>query len=231
VAKGDFGAAYVLYGGAFGGSTTPVTTPGTSAAEILIGGAGDDTLSGEGGADSIRGGAGNDALSVGDTGFRSVDGGGGRDSLGLAGAGLTLDLSDRTQAARITGIEAIDLTGTGDNTLTLDRLAVVNEVAPDGGSGHVLRVNGDTGDTVSFVDAQWVNDGTVGVGGITYERYVNGDAEVQVEQGVAVSFPSVSTWRRSLRRRASSSRATRRATMLAGASRRRATSTATASPT
>src|SRR4029079_7384843 len=136
-------------------------------------------------------GAGNDALSVGDTTFRNVDGGGGRDTLGLAGAGLTLDLSDRTQAARITGIEQIDLTGTGDNSLTLDRLAVLNEVAPDGGVGHVLRVNGDSGDTVSFAETQWANDGTLSVGGITYERYVNGDAEVQVEQGVAVSFPSV----------------------------------------
>ncbi|MCP4382235.1 MAG: hypothetical protein GY798_12625, partial [Hyphomicrobiales bacterium] len=34
----DAGEAYVLYGGAFGGSTTPVVTNGTGAAEMLIGG-------------------------------------------------------------------------------------------------------------------------------------------------------------------------------------------------
>jgi hypothetical protein len=47
------GEAYVLFGGAFGGSATPVMTTGSAAAEILIGGLGGDTLEGGGGADSI----------------------------------------------------------------------------------------------------------------------------------------------------------------------------------
>jgi hypothetical protein len=84
VATSDAGEAYVLYGGAFGGSNNPLSTTGTGSAEMLIGGLGDDTLSGGGGADSIRGGGGNDALSIGDLAFRSVDGGGGT---GHAGSG------------------------------------------------------------------------------------------------------------------------------------------------
>ena len=185
------GEAYVLFGGAFGGSTAPVILTGSSSAEMLIGGAGDDTLSGGGGADSIRGGAGDDMLSVGDLAFRSVDGGGGTDTLGLSGSGLTLDLTDRIQASKVTGIEAIDLTGTGDNTLILDRLAVLNEVAANEDGVHILTVDANAGDTVSFVEAEWTNAGTFVDGGVTYDRYVseNGDAEVRVEQDVAVSIP------------------------------------------
>ena len=37
----------------------------------------------------------------------NIDGGSGIDTLGLAGSGLALDLSSRTQAAKIAGVEAI----------------------------------------------------------------------------------------------------------------------------
>ena len=45
---------------------------------------------------------------------------------------------------------------------------------------HVLAVKGNAGDTVSFVDVQWVKVGTVVDGAITYNRYIDGNAEVRI---------------------------------------------------
>ena len=181
----------MVFGGAFGASDSPVTTTGTAAAEILIGGLGADTLTGGGGADVIRSGAGNDILSVSDVSFARIDGGSGTDTLALDGSGLTLDLTDRIKAAKIDGIERIDLTGSGNNTLTLDQLAVFNETPASGGGTHILTVEGNTGDGVTFTEAQWANAGTFAEAGGTFDRYVFGNAEVRVEQGVKVNFPSV----------------------------------------
>ncbi len=100
------------------GAGAPVTTTGTvTAAEILIGGRGNDVLAGGGGGDVFHAGAGNDRLSVANLAFRLVDGGAGTDTLALDGAGLTLDLTNPLVAAKLVGIERIDLTGTGNNTL------------------------------------------------------------------------------------------------------------------
>jgi hypothetical protein len=133
------GEACVVFGGAFGAGTTPVTTTDTAAAEILIGGLGADTLTGGGGADVFRGGAGDDRLVVGDAGFRSVDGGSGTDTLALGGAGITLDLT-ATPMPAIASIEAFDLTGTGNNTLVLGALEALGLAgAGDDGFGFSTR--------------------------------------------------------------------------------------------
>jgi hypothetical protein len=79
---------------------------------------------GRGGADVFYGEAGDDYIRVGDLNFQWVDGGAGRDTLGLGGKGLNLDLSSVN--GRINDIETIYLYGTGDNTLTLTALDVVN---------------------------------------------------------------------------------------------------------
>jgi hypothetical protein len=147
---GNAGEAYVLFGGAFGGGSAPVTTNGTAAAEILRGGAGNDSLSGGGGADVLRGGAGNDRLGVADSAFRSIDGGLGTDTLVLTGSGQTLDLT-AIGATRITGIERFDLTGTGNNTLVL---------RPDDVFG--LFGAGDAAWTFSALPAALVVDGNAG---------------------------------------------------------------------
>jgi len=189
------GEAYVLLGGAFGGTATrPIEMTGSVSAEILIGGAGDDRLTGGGGFDLIRGGAGNDTIEVADAGFRGVDGGGGTDTLVLGGSGLTLDLTDRTVAARIAGIERIDLGGPGGSVLNVVRPAVLAGGAVAGGM-HVVTVEGDVGDGVWLRDSPWRWLGTVVDGTISFDRYVSGNAEARIEQGVnvrqAYSLPSL----------------------------------------
>src|SRR5690606_5355414 len=93
IGVGTSNAAYVVFGGAFGASTTPVVAHGTGAAETLIGGLGNDTISGGGGLDAIRTGKGDDRITVPDLGFRAIDGGNGTDTLVLSGSGATFDFT------------------------------------------------------------------------------------------------------------------------------------------
>ncbi len=175
------GASYVVFGGAFGAT---VTTTGTSAAEMLIGGAGDDTLSGGGGADVFHGGAGDDRLTVANTTFRLADGGTGNDTLVLAGAGQSLNLADRQVAVRLQGIERIDLTGSGNNALTVNQRAVLDGLGAVAGGKHVLTIERNVGDTVTFADGAWSNIGSFTDAHGTFDRYVLGDAEVDLERDV-----------------------------------------------
>jgi hypothetical protein len=177
----DAGEAYIIYGSSFGGT---VVTNGTAAAEMLIGSTGNDTLTGGGGADSLRGGSGNDILAVSDMAFRKIDGGTGTDTLRLDGAGMTLSL-DTIAPSKIASIETINLTGTGNNSLTLDRLSVLDITEERSGRSSILTVNGNAGDSVSFGDAGWAYQGMTTVSGVNYARYTNGNAEVRVQDGVS----------------------------------------------
>ncbi len=188
VAEGN-GYASIIFGSAYGASTDPQSLAGSSAADQLIGGVGDDTIIGNGGADVLRGGAGNDRLVISDTGFMSVHGGRGTDTLALSGSGLTLNLTT-TPRPRIDSVESVDLTGAGDNTLVINRLAVQNltEVRADGVA--TVRVTGNAGDSVSLSDSGWTQGSDVTVDGVTYLTYTNGNARLLVQSGVSVSGPS-----------------------------------------
>ncbi|MBL8663054.1 MAG: hypothetical protein JNM29_09520, partial [Candidatus Odyssella sp.] len=114
---------------------------GTVAAETLIGGAGDDVIIGGGGADVLRGGAGDDVLAA-KAGFAEIRGGAGFDTFKFDDSGV-LDLS--LLAGKVTGIEQVDITGTGNVELKLtyqDLLTMTD-------SGHQLTILGDSGDKVS----------------------------------------------------------------------------------
>jgi len=176
------GRSYVVFGGAFGHSLAPVTTTGTAAAEILIGGRGADILTGKGGGDVFHAGAGNDRLVVADLTFRLADGGGGTDTLALSGAGLMLDLSNLLVAARLESIERIDLTGSGNNTLIVSLPGVLGGVGSVAGGKHILVVEGNAGDKVQFLESAWNKIETFTNVDGTFDRWVLGDAEVHVEQ-------------------------------------------------
>ena len=180
------GASYVVFGGAFGDSDTPVTTTGTAAAEMLIGGIGADVLTGGGGADLFRGGAGDDRLVVSDLAFREADGGSGTDTLALDGAGLVLDLTTALAAGKLEGIERVELTGSGANKLRIDGAAVLGGVGAASDGKHVLTVLGNAGDTVQFSEAGWTKTGFFDEGGIVFDRWELGSAIIDVQRGVGV---------------------------------------------
>jgi hypothetical protein len=154
------------------------TLTSTAASQTLIGGTGNDTLIGGGGADVLYGGSGDDtfvlnadnvaklAQGVIDGNLARIDGGSGIDTFKLDGAGIHLDLtaianqggSTPGSASRIESIERIDLTGSGNNTLTVG----LKDVLDMAGMNSFNNAN-------SWVDGTY-NLATGGAGGINPER-------------------------------------------------------------
>jgi Ca2+-binding RTX toxin-like protein len=153
---------------------------GTIGADILVGGLGNDTLSGGAGVDVLNGGAGDDVL-VYDGLDRRVDGGSGSDTLRLPGSGLTLDLT-AVSNLRFTGIERIDLTGTGSNALAL----TVGDLLDLSDSSNTLLVGGNAGDSVSSIGQGWTLDprGPVSIGAELYFRYTDAAARLLVDTDI-----------------------------------------------
>ena len=77
--------------------------------------------------------SGNDKITLASSSFSGVEGGDGSDKLTLGGAGWTLDAKSKSGSS-LTGIETIDITGTGDNTIKLDKDAVLD--ASDSAQTH-----------------------------------------------------------------------------------------------
>ena len=88
------------------------------------------------------------------------------DVLALDGDGLNLDLTKIKQNS-IQDIEIIDLTGNGDNILTLN----IHDVIDITNDNNIVRVSGESGDKV--VSAGWRDTGTDKVvdGIITYNVF------------------------------------------------------------
>ncbi len=183
---GDAGEAYVIFGKAMPGGTASVNTTGDTSAETLIGGAGNDNLTGGGGADVLRGGAGDDVLGVADTTFRRIDGGTGNDILRIDGSGITLDFTNLLPN-KVSGVELIDLTGSGANALELDirDLLDISDDTQDGTT--ILRVLGDADDAVRTADSGWIKGDNVNIGGQDFHQFDNGNARLLVDTDVDIN--------------------------------------------
>jgi inosine/xanthosine triphosphate pyrophosphatase family protein len=179
----DAGAVYVLYGRDFGnkvayqGGSGIDTLTGNAAANLLVGGQGNDVLNGGGGSDALRGGAGNDVF-VFDPLDRHIDGGSGVDTLRFAGAGQSLNLTV-IPSGRYENLEVIDLTGTGNNTLTLNALDVLQLST----SSNTLRVAGNAGDVLN-AGSGWTLAGAETIGGQAYVRYTQRGAVLLVDADI-----------------------------------------------
>ena len=180
------GAAYLLFGTDITGKVTQIgtdgddTLTGSGAADVIVTGTGDDSLFGVGGADVLKGGAGDDLISIGDSNFRRIDGGAGDDTLSIFSTGFTLDLpaiGDET----IRGIENVDLSGLGANTLTV----AISDVAAMSDTGTLTVESLDGNDAITSPDT-WEFLGSENIGGSTFQRFeaLTNDTTLLVELGI-----------------------------------------------
>ncbi len=162
----------MIFGGDFTGAATEVggdgadKLGGTSDADVLIGGRGDDELEGNGGADVLKGGADDDVLAISDLAFRLLEGNSGVDTVRFDGSGMDLDLTSVPNLT-ITGVEQFDLTGSGDNSLTLN----LGDVLALSDTTNEVVVFGDAGDEVTVADGPWSADGVRDVDGTDFNVF------------------------------------------------------------
>jgi len=153
------------------GSLELFRAPGSGLDRIdVFGQSGDDTLNVEN-LDAIF------------SGLIGGDAGDGNDTLRLTGGGQELDLT-RIADAEIQGLETIDITGSGDNTLTLDVEEVLN-LSP---TTDTLRVRHDDGDTVIYDDG-WTVEIPQIVGGQYVHVLKQGNATIEVANTKPFSNP------------------------------------------
>jgi hypothetical protein len=153
---------------------------------------------------------GNDAteFSVANTAYFSgasagAHGGAGIDTLKLTGANQLLDVTTLNSGTtdKLSGIEVIDITGSGDNTLRMSISDVLNlghqdAFRQDGYSQ--MEVKGNAGDRVilsgmgDLTGGSWASTGNAAIDGTQYVVYRNDalKAELFVQTGVSVSIES-----------------------------------------
>ncbi|MFA5502701.1 MAG: hypothetical protein WC253_08710, partial [Sulfurovaceae bacterium] len=149
--------------------------------DTLNGGDGNDILIGDQKIDILNGGAGDDKIEY-DNFDAVINGGIGLDTLYIAGGGITLDIT-HNNSSKITGVEKIDLTGTGNNALILD----YNDMLALSNTGDVLYVTGNGGDTVTLTGEIFMGSQTVN--GIIYNTYNIGGTsspDIWVQEAVRV---------------------------------------------
>ena len=93
----------------------------------------------------------------------------------LAGSGITLDLITLPDN-RLTGIEAINITGSGNNTLTFNKRELLNL----SNNSNTLTVRRNLGDIVN-PGAGWVQQPNEIIGGVIFEVFTQGTAILKVQ--------------------------------------------------
>ena len=140
--------------------------------DTIYGGDGNDTLNGQGDSDALFGGAGDDIL-VWDSIDTTIDGGGGTDTLDASGA----DVDITTFAGTITGIEQIDLSAVGNQSVTLTAQDVL-----DMSDTNTVTIVGGSPDTVE-AGTGWTDGGISG----GFHTYTQGLATLLVDTDVSVN--------------------------------------------
>ncbi|WP_175831708.1 Ig-like domain-containing protein [Burkholderia cepacia] len=151
-----------------------------------------------------HGGGGDDVFSVGHVKYfdgvnAGIHGGAGVDTLKLTGSGQTLDVSKLLNVNghdKLSSIEIIDITGTGNNVLKLSMRDVLELGHEDvfRTDGHTqMMVKGNAGDRVELSgmsgldDGHWTNQGMAAVDGMAYIVYENTALNVELLVQSAVS--------------------------------------------
>ena len=116
------------------------------------------------------------------------------DTVNVDQAGGTLDLAG-LNGSRFSNIEKIDLSGTGNNTLVLDKQAVLDMAGSNGDAfaDNTLLIKGDAGDRVSIADGWTAGAAVSNPFGETgsYTTYTNGAASLLIDNDVLVYTGSI----------------------------------------
>uniref|UniRef100_UPI000AB7EF3E Ig-like domain-containing protein n=1 Tax=Pseudomonas fluorescens TaxID=294 RepID=UPI000AB7EF3E len=129
----------------------------------------------------------------------SIQGGSGIDTLKLTDQGQVLDLTKLGE--KVSSVEVIDLTGTGNNTLNLS----LGDVLEQGETSLFtaddttqMMIKGNAGDVVNLDDllpggtdpGDWATAGTATVAGVTYNVFQHStlDAQLLIQDGVTTNL-------------------------------------------
>ncbi len=102
------------------------------------------------------------------------------------GTGLTLDLTNATAKSHLSGFEAVDITGTGNNTLKLNLASVLNLSDNDklvvlGNAGDALQIVRTAGTTANEVASNVTYEGQLFKG---YDLNNDGIADLLVQSTI-----------------------------------------------
>ena len=176
------------------------TLSGDTGNDLLRGGAGIDTLNGGDGNDILIGGAGHDILNGGNgddvlyvdysnelsNDSDKINGGAGFDTLYISGGNVGFNINTLyfIDPTAISGIEKIDITGTGINGLELSYANLLNL----SDTSDILYVTGNEEDNVTLTDTEAFR-GSATVDGVVYNTYDIGGtsaADIWVQQDIRV---------------------------------------------
>ncbi|HTS54202.1 MAG TPA: hypothetical protein VMH26_13085, partial [Burkholderiales bacterium] len=152
---------------------------GNAGDNIITGNTGNNILDGGLGNDILRGGGGNDTFIWDPADVTEVSGGAGNDTLKLTGSGQSLDLAGKA-GTLYTGLEAIDLTGAGNNSLSFTAQNVIDL----SDTSNQLSVTGNAGDSVISTGQGWTPIADQTIGGVLYHNYTSGAATLHVQADV-----------------------------------------------
>jgi Ca2+-binding RTX toxin-like protein len=158
--------------------TTDIDGTGNWRGNSIRGNSGDNVLDGKGSADTLSGGGGIDTLIWDSSDVRLGGGSGNSDTLKVNGSGAHLNLKALPDGV-IANMERIDLTGSGNNTLTLNAAEILDLSS----TSNTLRVLGNSGDTVHR-GGGWTHGPDKMISGQSYDTYTQELATLLVDSDI-----------------------------------------------